>query len=53
VLWAMTGADLYNKLVFERGWTADRYEEWLADAMMRAVLETQRRKQPDRLRPDA
>ena len=42
VLWAMTGADLYNQLVFERGWTADRYEAWLADALMSAVLECPR-----------
>lgn len=38
-VWAMTGADLYNKLVFERGWTADRYQEWLAGALIRIVLE--------------
>ena len=39
VIWAMSGADLYNKLVLERGWTADRYEEWLADALVRIVLD--------------
>ena len=38
VIWAMTGADLYNQLVFERGWTADRYESWLADALRSAHL---------------
>ena len=38
VIWAMTGADLYNQLVFERGWSPDRYEAWLADALMDTVL---------------
>lgn len=42
VVWAMTGADLYNQLVFERGWTPDRYEAWLADALMNTVLECPR-----------
>ena len=40
VIWAMTGADLYNQLVFERGWTADRYESWLADALRSALLQS-------------
>jgi AcrR family transcriptional regulator len=43
-IWAMSGADLYNQLVFERGWTADRYEQWLADTLMAIVLEAKRRK---------
>lgn len=40
VIWAMSGADLYNRLVFERGWTADRYEEWLTDALTNTILES-------------
>lgn len=39
VVWAMSGADLYNQLVLERGWPADRYEEWLADALTNTLLE--------------
>jgi TetR/AcrR family transcriptional regulator, regulator of autoinduction and epiphytic fitness len=38
VIWAMSGADLYNPLVFGRRWSPARYEEWLADALMKAVL---------------
>jgi len=38
VIWAMSGADLYNQLVFDQKWSPARYEEWLADALMKAVL---------------
>ncbi len=38
VIWAMCGADLYNQLVFGQKWSPARYEEWLADALMKAVL---------------
>jgi AcrR family transcriptional regulator len=38
VIWAMSGADLYNQLVFGQKWAPARYEEWLADALMKAVL---------------
>ena len=39
VIWALSGADLYNRFVFDLGWTPDRYEEWLADAMIRTMLD--------------
>lgn len=39
-VWAMTGADLYNKLVFERGWAPARYQDWLANALIRTVLDS-------------
>jgi AcrR family transcriptional regulator len=38
VIWAMSGADLYNQLVFGQKWSPARYEEWLADALMNAVV---------------
>jgi AcrR family transcriptional regulator len=38
VIWAMSGADLYNQLVFGQKWSPARYEEWLADALMKAVF---------------
>lgn len=38
VIWAMSGADVYNQLVFGQGWTPHRYEAWLSDALMKAVL---------------
>ena len=40
VIWAMTGAELYNQLVFGQGWSPARYEEWLADALMAAVVKS-------------
>jgi len=30
--------EIYRTLVLERGWTADRYETWLADALIRQLL---------------
>jgi len=33
VAWTMLGPDYYVQLVFERGWTPDRYEEWVAQAL--------------------
>ena len=29
VLWSMTDGHLWNLLVRERGWTSERYAEWL------------------------
>ncbi|WP_051783990.1 TetR/AcrR family transcriptional regulator [Lentzea aerocolonigenes] len=34
VLWAMTGSHLYLQLVDGRGWSADRYEQWLGDSLV-------------------
>jgi AcrR family transcriptional regulator len=34
IQWTFTARDLYRLLVVERGWTADRYEQWLAEAMV-------------------
>lgn len=42
VIWAMFGADLYNQLVFGQKWSPARYEEWIADTMMKAVLKSAR-----------
>ena len=39
VLWAMTGADWYSQLVFQRGWKPARFEEWLGDALINLLLE--------------
>ena len=38
VLWSMTGSDYYSLLVFQRGWTPSRYEEWLGAALIRLLL---------------
>lgn len=43
VLWAMTGSEMYSMLVFERGWTSARYEEWLGSALISLLLRPERR----------
>jgi AcrR family transcriptional regulator len=39
VLWAMTGADWYSQLVFQRKWKPARFEEWLEEALIDLLLE--------------
>ena len=38
VLWSFTGADFYIRLVLELGWTPDRFERWLGDALIAVLL---------------
>jgi len=38
LVWVTTGPEQYIELVFERGWTADRYQAWLERALGDAVL---------------
>jgi AcrR family transcriptional regulator len=35
---ALVLPEVYRTLVIERGWTADRYEDWLADALTTQLL---------------
>lgn len=39
VIWAISGADWYIQLVFRRGWTPSRYEQWLGDALINLLLQ--------------
>jgi len=39
ILWAFTGRDMYRLLVVERGWTPEEYEEWLAQWLVKALME--------------
>ena len=39
VIWALSGPDQYSQLVFERGWTPSRYEQWLGDSMINTLLQ--------------
>jgi hypothetical protein len=34
----MTGTEQYVQLVLERGWTPDRFEVWLSDALANLIL---------------
>jgi AcrR family transcriptional regulator len=48
VLWALNGPDPYTKLVFDRGWTPARYEEWLGETLVNTLLEPARQTKPKR-----
>ena len=36
--WMLTGRDVYRMLVLVRGWNSPKYEDWLADALVRSLL---------------
>jgi hypothetical protein len=38
VLWTLCSLAVYDHLVVARGWTAERYQEWLTAALMRELL---------------
>ena len=38
VLWTLNHPNVWQLLVGERGWTADRFEDWLADALCSQLL---------------
>jgi TetR/AcrR family transcriptional regulator, regulator of autoinduction and epiphytic fitness len=38
VLYTMSGSETYRQLVFDRGWSPDQFEEWLAASARRLVL---------------
>ena len=38
LLWTLNHPDVWRLLVGERGWTAERYEQWLADAICVELL---------------
>jgi len=39
VLWAMNSPEVYRLLVVGRGWTAEMFENWLADTWQRVLLD--------------
>jgi AcrR family transcriptional regulator len=43
VLWVASSPNLYSMFVIERGWTAERYEAWLADFLMAMLGKGRRR----------
>lgn len=38
ILWTLTGGDVYRMLVRERGWSSQKYQEWLADTLVHSLL---------------
>jgi AcrR family transcriptional regulator len=45
VFWMFTSRDVYRMLVRERGWTSQKYQDWLADTLVQALLSPRRRGQ--------
>jgi hypothetical protein len=38
VLWLLNDPLTYHRLVFERDWSPDRYEQWLGDALVALLV---------------
>ncbi|HVO79260.1 MAG TPA: TetR/AcrR family transcriptional regulator [Terriglobales bacterium] len=38
ISWMLTGGDVYRMLVRERGWSPQKYQDWLADTLVRSLL---------------
>lgn len=41
ILWAFTGRDIYRMFVVEQGWTSDEYEKWLAQFLIKNLMEVE------------
>lgn len=38
IFWVLTGRDVYRMLVRERGWSAQKYQDWLGDSLVSFLL---------------
>ena len=38
IFWMFTGRDVYRMLVRERGWSPQKYQDWLADSLVHSLL---------------
>jgi len=38
IFWMLTGGDVYRMLVRERGWSPQKYQDWLADTLVHFLL---------------
>lgn len=38
ILWAFTGRDIYRMFVMERGWSPTKYEKWLSQMLVKALI---------------
>ena len=43
IFWMLTGRDIYRMLVRERGWSSQKYQDWLADTLVRSLLGVRRK----------
>jgi hypothetical protein len=39
IMWMYTSREIYRMLVQEAGWTADRYQDWLRETLLSALVE--------------
>jgi AcrR family transcriptional regulator len=46
IFWTLTGGDVYRMLVCERGWSSQKYQDWLADTLVHSLLTPGRPKRP-------
>lgn len=53
IQWTFTARDLYRLLVVERGWSAERYEHWLGEAMVATLVVPRPSGRPGRARVGA
>ena len=44
ILWMLTSRDIYRMLVRERGWSSQKYQDCLADNLVRSLLSPERKK---------
>jgi AcrR family transcriptional regulator len=44
IFWMLTGRDVYRMLVRERGWSSQKYQDWLADSLVHCLLTPPRRR---------
>lgn len=53
ILWTVNSGAVYDLLVVQRGWSAERYRDWIASTNARALLVERRRpiRRSDRVRP--
>ena len=40
IFWTLTGRDVYRMLVHERGWSPEKYQDWLADTLVHSLVTT-------------
>ena len=38
ITWTITSPEVFQLLTMERGWTKERYADWLADTLTRLLL---------------
>jgi hypothetical protein len=38
IFWMLSGSDVYRMLVRDRGWSPQKYQDWLADTLVKSLL---------------